>query len=148
MHVFYLLAAVILGAMVSMQPPVNAQIAAILGSPILAATCSLVISLVVILAGRLVLDHASIGWPHLGALPWWALIGGVVGALFVVGSLVLAPNVGVAAFFVFVVLGQLTGAALIDHLGAFGAPPVPITWPRLLGIFLVFAGAALTQLRI
>lgn len=147
MNVFYLLAAAAIGALISMQPPINAQIAAVLGSPLLAATCSITISLVMILIARLVLDHTSINWARIGALPWWALIGGAVGALFVIGALVVAPKVGVAAFFVFVVLGQLAGAAIIDRLGAFGVPVVAISWPRMAGIALVFAGAALTQLR-
>ena len=119
MNIIYVIAAFGLGALISMQPPINAQAAAILGSPLLGAACSISISLVVVL----------------------------VGALFVIGALMVAPKVGVAAFFVFVVLGQLAGAAIIDHLAGFGIPANPITWQRAAGILLVFAGAALTQLR-
>lgn len=147
MNIIYVIAAFGLGALISMQPPINAQAAAILGSPLLGAACSISISLVIVLVARAFLDHASIDWARFAALPWWVLIGGVVGALFVIGALMVAPKVGVAAFFVFVVLGQLAGAAILDHLAGFGIPANPITWQRAAGILLVFAGAALTQLR-
>lgn len=147
MNIVYVIAAFGLGALISMQPPINAQAAAILGSPLLGAVCSISISLAVVLVARTFLDQASIDWSRFAALPWWVLVGGLVGALFVLGALMVAPKVGVAAFFVFVVLGQLTGAAVIDHFASFGVPSNPITWQRAAGILLVFAGAALTQLR-
>ncbi|HEV2505434.1 MAG TPA: DMT family transporter [Mesorhizobium sp.] len=147
MNIVYVIAAFGLGALISMQPPINAQAAAVLGSPLMGAVCSISISLVVVLVARAFLDQASIDWSRFAALPWWVLVGGVVGALFVLGALMVAPKVGVAAFFVFVVLGQLTGAAVIDHFAGFGVSSNPITWQRAAGILLVFAGAALTQLR-
>lgn len=148
MNILYLVAAFGLGALISMQPPINAQISTVLGSPLLAATCSITISLVMILIARAALDHVPIGWSRFPGLPWWALVGGAVGALFVLGALIVAPKIGVAAFFVFVVLGQLTGSAVVDQIGAFDVPLNPITWPRAAGILLVFAGVALTQLRV
>ncbi|MCG7507637.1 DMT family transporter [Mesorhizobium retamae] len=147
MNLVYLVAAFGLGALISMQPPINAQAASILGSPLLAALCSITISLVMVCVARVFLDHSSINWSRFAELPWWVLIGGAVGALFVIGALMVAPKVGVAAFFVFVVLGQLTGAAMIDQVAGFGVPSNPITWQRAAGILLVFAGAALTQWR-
>lgn len=147
MNLVYLIAAFGLGALISMQPPINAQAASILGSPLLAALCSITISLVMVCVARAFLDHSSISWSRFAHLPWWILIGGAVGALFVIGALMVAPKVGVAAFFVFVVLGQLTGAAIIDQIAGFGVPSNPVTWQRAAGILLVFAGAALTQLR-
>ena len=57
----------------------------------------------------------------------------------------IAPRVGVATFFVFIVAGQLIGAAVADHFGAFGMIERSISAPRLIGILLVVAGAALVQ---
>lgn len=145
MGLFYILAAFGLGALISMQPPINAQISVILGSPLLAATCSITISLAMILIARLALDPAAFQLSRLSALPWWALIGGAAGALFVIGALIVAPKLGVAAFFAFVILGQLIGAAIIDQLGGFGMAVNSITWPRAVGIGFVLLGAALTQ---
>ena len=145
MTALYALSALALGAMISMQPPINAQIALRLGSPLAAASCSIAISLVMVLAAWAATGRAELSWPKLLALPWWALVGGAVGALFVLGGVLVAPKLGVAVFFVSVVLGQVVGAALIDQLGAFGLSGHGITWPRALGIGLVIVGAALTH---
>ena len=48
MTALYLFAALGLGAIISMQPAINAQMALRLGSPLFAAICSIVISLAMI----------------------------------------------------------------------------------------------------
>jgi transporter family-2 protein len=63
----------------------------------------------------------------------------------VVGGVLVAPALGVALFFVCVVAGQLLGSALADQLGAFGMQVQPINGPKLLGLALVLAGAALVR---
>lgn len=146
MSPFYLMIAFVLGALLSLQPPINAHIASVLGSPLLAAACSIAISLALVLSGWAIFDTTSWNWMRFFSLPLWTLIGGVAGALFVIGALMIAPKVGVAAFFVFVVLGQLVGAAAIDQVGGYGPAFSAIHWPRVVGLLLVAAGAALTQL--
>jgi transporter family-2 protein len=145
MTLLYLFTALGLGALISMQPAINAQMAIRLGSPLIAATCSIVISLVLIVVAWTALGRAPINWPKLLSLPWWVLIGGAAGALFVLGGIMAAPRLGVAAFFTCVVLGQVLGAAVLDQLGAFGLASQPITRTRISGILLVAAGAAMTQ---
>jgi transporter family-2 protein len=145
MTVLHLLAALGLGAVISMQPAINAQMAARLGSPLAAATCSIVISLAMILLALAVAGRAPAIGSRLSLLPWWVLIGGAAGALFVIGGIMVAPRLGMAAFFTCVVLGQVVGAAVLDRVGAFGLGEQPISWPRVLGILLVAAGAAMTQ---
>lgn len=145
MNVIYLFVALGLGAIISMQPAINAQMAIRLGSPLAAAMCSIVISLVMIVVAWTTLGRVPISWPRLLSLPWWVLIGGAAGALFVLGGIMAAPRLGVAVFFTCVVLGQVIGAAILDQFGAFGLDRQPISWSRLLGILLVVAGAAITQ---
>jgi bacterial/archaeal transporter family-2 protein len=82
---------------------------------------------------------------QLRALPWWVLLGGVIGVVFVAGSVVVAPVLGIALFFVCVVAGQLLGATLVDHFCAFGVAPKPVDLWKLVGIALVLVGAALVQ---
>jgi transporter family-2 protein len=81
----------------------------------------------------------------LWSLPWWVLIGGAAGALFVLGGIMVAPRLGVAAFFTCIVLGKVLGAAVLEQIGAFGLDAQPIGWTRALGILLVVAGASMTQ---
>jgi len=148
MYILYLAAAFAIGASISVQPPINAQLASMLGSPLLAAACSISVSLALILSAWAIIGSTPLNWSRFSALPWWVLIGGAAGALFVLGSLVVAPKTGVAVFFVFVVLGQLVGATAIDQFAGYETPFSAITWPRVIGILLVVAGASLTQLRL
>lgn len=145
MTAFYLLIALSLGALVSMQPAINAQIAIKLGTPLAAAANSIAISLLMVVAAWATISRFEADWSKLFSLPWWTLVGGAAGALFVLGGVLIAPKLGVAVFFTCVVLGQVLGAALIDQFGAFGLAGHVITWPRALGILFVIAGAALTQ---
>jgi transporter family-2 protein len=145
MTALYLFAALGLGAIISMQPAINAQMALKLGSPLAAAVCSIIISLAMIVVVWTALGRVPVNWSKLLSLPWWVLIGGAAGALFVLGGIMVAPRLGVAAFFTCIVLGQVLGAAILDQLGAFGLEAQPIGWTRALGILLVVAGAAMTQ---
>ncbi|RMC36045.1 DMT family transporter [Paracoccus alkanivorans] len=145
MPAIYLLIAFGLGALVSMQPAINAQIAARLGGPLFAAVCSITISLVMVTAAWATFGRVGPQWSKLLTLPWWTLIGGAAGALFVLIALVIVPKLGVAMFFVCVVLGQLLGAAYLDHIGAFGMEMRTLSWSRVLGIALVIVGVAVTQ---
>jgi transporter family-2 protein len=147
MQILYLVAAFGLGTLISTQPPINARVAGILGSPLLAAACSITISLALVLLARVFMDHTPVNWQRLVRLPWWVIIGGAVGALFVIGALIVAPKIGIATFFAFVVLGQLIGAAVIDQIGGFGVAVTSATWIRAAGILLVCVGAAVSQWR-
>ena len=141
----HLVAAVAIGACVSLQPPINAVMARTLGSPFLAAVVSIAISLAVVVPVWLTVGQGVGDLGQLRALPWWVLLGGAMGVVFVAGSVLVAPVLGIALFFVCVVAGQLVGAAVVDHLGAFGAPARPVDAMKLLGIALVLVGAALVQ---
>jgi transporter family-2 protein len=44
-----------------------------------------------------------------------------------------------------IVFGQLLMALVIDHLGLFSSPQISATWPRVLGVMLVAAGAVLVS---
>lgn len=143
--VLYLAAAVAIGAAISVQPPINATMARCLGSPLLAASISILISLVVVCILWLSWAKGAGDISQVRALPWWVVIGGVVGVVFVAGSVVVAPVLGVALFFVCVVAGQLLGSALIDHFGMFGLGVKPLSTMKLFGIGLVLVGAAIVQ---
>lgn len=140
-----LLAAVAIGACLSLQPPINAVLARTVGSALLASTISIAISLALVLAIWLVWGRGTGDLGQVGALPWWIVLGGVFGVVFVAGSIVVAPVTGVALFFVCVVAGQLVGATVVDHYGSFGVSIRPVGTAKVLGLALVLAGAALVR---
>lgn len=79
--------------------------------------------------------------------PWWLWIGGAISVLIVLSVTVAAPRIGVAATIGIVIAGNLLMGALIDQYGWFGQDQVAIGWPRLLGLLLLAAGAALSLAR-
>lgn len=144
-NLIYIAAAIIIGAAISVQPPINATMARGLGSPMLAATISLFISLVVVTFLWLTLGKGIGDLSQIKALPWWVIFGGVVGVVFVAGSVVVAPVLGVALFFTCVVAGQLIGSTLLDQFGFLEFTVKPLNMMKIIGIGLVLLGAALVQ---
>lgn len=144
-NVLYIVAAVFIGAAISVQPPINATMARGLGSPLLAASISIFISFVMVAVLWLSWGKGAGDMSQVPMLPWWVIIGGIVGVVFVAGGVVVAPVLGVALFFVCVVAGQLIGSTLIDQFGLFGLAIKPVSTMKFAGIVLVLLGAALVQ---
>jgi bacterial/archaeal transporter family-2 protein len=82
----------------------------------------------------------------LGA-PKWMLLGGVMSALIILAITVAGPRIGIVATTAVLIAAQFTLAGLIDHYGWFGVERVALTWPRVLGLAFLCAGAALTLRR-
>jgi transporter family-2 protein len=144
-NTLYVGAAIAIGACLSLQPPINAAMARLLDSLFLAASISIAISLICVILIWLTWSKGAGDLAQVTSLPLWVLIGGIVGVIFVAGSIIVAPVLGIAFFFVCVVAGQLLGSIVADQLGAFGMPVKPINMMKLLGVGLVLAGAALVQ---
>ena len=76
--------------------------------------------------------------------PWWYWVGGGgMGALVVFSITVCAPRIGVTATIGILIAGQLAMGVVIDRFGLFGVDQVELAWPRILGVLLLAAGAAL-----
>jgi transporter family-2 protein len=98
--------------------------------------------------GMLVVAERSLD-AYVGAFrqPWWMLAGGVMGLIVVFTITFAGPRIGVAAVVGILIAGQLVMGAAIDRWGLFGAERIPLSWPRVLGIVLLAAGAALSLRR-
>lgn len=75
-----------------------------------------------------------------GTLRWWEIIGGFLGAMFVLTQSWTVPLIGVAAFSVGIVAGQTANSLLVDRLGVSPRGVLPITGNRL-GAAVVAIGA-------
>ena len=76
--------------------------------------------------------------------PWWMLLGGVVGLFILLTITYAGSQIGTAATVGILIAGQLVMGAVIDRFGLFGSKQIALQWPRLLGIVLLGAGAALS----
>ena len=71
---------------------------------------------------------------------WWKFLGGVLGAFFVFGTILLAPKIGLLNMFLLALVGQLITSLVLDYLGAFGLGVKPISWQKILGLGIILAG--------
>jgi transporter family-2 protein len=135
---------ILAGLLIAIQPPTNAMLARASGSPVVAAFLSLLVSTISV--GVLVAANPGrLFAPQLRALPWYAWLGGIYGAFFVVVLAFAAPRIGVATLFTALILGQLSAALFLDHHGMFELSPQPVSVQRLVGVALVVLGAVLVR---
>ena len=93
----------------------------------------------------LALAHQSLaGFKDAFQQPWWMLLGGLMGGLIVFTVTYAGPRIGVAATVGILIAGQLVMGAAIDRWGLFRSDRIALHWPRVLGIVLLAAGAALS----
>ena len=110
------------------------------------ATASLIgaiIALGVLLAAR----QSLAGVGEAAGAPKWMLLGGVMSALIILAITVAGPRIGIVATTAVLIAAQFSLAAIIDRFGWFGVREIALSWPRVLGIVLLFVGAALTLRR-
>jgi transporter family-2 protein len=62
-------------------------------------------------------------------------------------SNILSPGkIGLAGYFIMLLVGQLCTALVIDHFGAFGMPTVPASTPRVVGVMCSIVAALIIRL--
>lgn len=139
-----MIAVVFGGAATALQAPTNARMMTAVGSPVNAAFVSFAVGtaalgiLAVILQTRP--DMAASR-----ALPWYAWVGGLYGAIFVVAAAWGVPRLGVATTIILMVAGQLLLSIGLDHFGAMGMPKQPISWGRVAGVAMVVGGVLMVR---
>lgn len=84
-------------------------------------------------------------WQHIGQAPWYAWLGGLAGAFYIISTIVASPKIGIAMFIVLIIGGQLVSSTVVDHFGLFGAPVKPFDWMKGLGLVLILAGIILIK---
>jgi transporter family-2 protein len=79
--------------------------------------------------------------------PPWLWIGALMGAIVVFTITFAGPRLGTATTIGLLIAGQLTMGAAIDRFGLFGLDRIALHWPRVVGLALLAAGAALSLRR-
>lgn len=142
----YLLLALAAGAMLPIQAGVNAQLARWTNHAVLAGLISFIVGTIALLAATAALRPAL---PAPGALfaqmPWWAWIGGLLGAFFIAASVIIVPKLGAALFVGLVIAGQISVALMLDHFGWLGYAVRPLGVWRLLGVAMLLGGVWLIR---
>ncbi len=147
MNPVYLFFAMLSGACLPLQAGMNAKVREGLGHGVLATVVNFIVGLLALLALTAVLISAGqAAMPtaeKARGMPWWAWLGGLLGAWMVATAAILAPKMGVTLLFASIVLGQLIVSMVADHWGWVGLNVKEISAPRILGVVLVALGVGL-----
>lgn len=142
---FYLLLALVAGAMMPTQAAINNKLSVFVDSPILAAFISFFVGtlglLVYVLIAGVPLGNIFSA-KNAPAIVW---LGGLLGAFFVTSTVVLVPRLGVAMTFSLIIAGQMLVTLVIDHFGLLGVPVKEVSLARVGGILLITAGVVLIR---
>ena len=135
-----LLVALAVGGLIPIQTAANSRLRASVGNkPVMPALISFSSALFFAVVATTVLRGNPV--PQFSAdVPWWGWLGGVMGVCFVLGNILLFPRLGALETVVLPILGQVVMGLLVDRFGLFGAPAMPVSWMRVLGAAVVFAG--------
>jgi len=144
-NIAYILIAFSVGVALSVQAAVNGQLAVAMGGNTLAAafysflTGTIVLTIIAVLNGNLMIA--------LSVLPkqsWEYLIGGLLGAAAISGTILLAPRIGLANLLALVIAGQLLASLVIDHFGILGVAVRPVSVIKAIGALVMISGVLLT----
>ena len=141
MFFVYLIIALAAGVALATQSAINTQLAkAMSGEAVIATFISFAVGTIVLYFIAWVKTDL---WGNLSAIPsqpWWKLIGGVLGAIVVFTTVLLAPKLGITAMLFFIIVGQLITAATIDHFGLIGMPIREVNITKFIGLIIVAFG--------
>ncbi|WP_445501761.1 DMT family transporter [Microvirga sp. G4-2] len=132
------------GVFLSSQAPINAALARALGDPLLAACISFGIGFLVLA----IISAFRGAWPSGSAMasaPWWAWLGGFLGAFYVAIVIWGVPQLGAVSTVAALIFGQVVAALVLDAIGAFGLPVQAISWQRIVAAGLILGGLVLSR---
>ena len=141
MFFVYLIVALAAGVALATQSAINTQLAkAMSGEAVIATFISFAVGTIVLFFIAWIKTDL---WGNLSTVPsqpWWKLIGGILGAVVVFTTVLLAPKLGITAMLFFIIVGQLITATTIDHFGLIGMPIREVNITKLIGLIIVAFG--------
>ena len=133
---------IVAGALQALGNSMNAQLRGHLVNPFLAASVSFLPIVFVFATLFIVMPTPLPGLDTLAAMPWYAPLGGVAGAVAVFGGLAFVDKVGAGPFNGLTLTANILTSLAMDALGLFGLPGAgfkPMPW---LGGLLMAVGVA------
>jgi bacterial/archaeal transporter family-2 protein len=125
----------------------NAQLFASVENRWLANVISFALILAFFLDAFVVFPTPFLSLAGLSGMPWWAPLGGLVGAVQVYAGLTLVHRVGAGAFIGLTVTAALLMSLLLDHSGWLNVPVHAINGWRIAGAVLMIFGIILIARR-
>jgi transporter family-2 protein len=145
MKLVWLLVVFICGALLPLQTGLNTKLGKFIESPMYSAMICFVIGAVA-MALYLPFSKEAITWAGVKAAPLLSLLGGgILGAIYITGTMLALPRIGMALTFGLIVAGQVLIAVLLDHFNVLVAQQHSINIWRVLGMLLIIVGVIIVE---
>lgn len=142
----YLVLAFVIGALIPLQAAINARLRDHLDhSTLLAALVSFAVGTLALAAVAVLTGQRWQSLAGIGSAKGWQLTGGLLGALFVFATTLLAPKIGLAKMVALVIAGQVAMSLVADHYGWIGLAVRELSAVRAIGAVLVVAGVLMVN---
>ena len=142
----YLALALAIGCLIPLQAAINARLRDHLDeSTLLASLVSFGVGTLALAAMVVVTGQRWQGLAGVGHAKAWQLTGGLLGAVFVFATTLLAPKIGLAKMVALVIAGQVLMSLVADHHGWLGLAVREVSPVRALGAALVVAGVLMVN---
>jgi transporter family-2 protein len=133
----------IAGALQAWGPPMNNALRKALINPWLASVVSFLPIVAVLGIVFLCLPRPLPTTEAVSQMPWWAPLGGLIGAFAVVAGLIFVGKVGAGVFAGLTITANILMSLVIDKFGLFGMETHALSVGRMAGAALMVAGIAL-----
>jgi bacterial/archaeal transporter family-2 protein len=131
------------GMLQAWGPPMNNALKKALVNPWLGSLASFLPVVAFLSVLVMCLPRPLPGAESLTQMPWWAPLGGLVGAFAVVAGLMFVGRVGAGAFAGLTITANILMSLVIDKFGLFGMETHALSLGRMVGAALMVAGIAL-----
>lgn len=139
MYLIYIGLAVVTGLILAAETALNAQLSALLKSPIIACFVAYTVGTIILFCMTIMIgDFQKI--QHLFSAPIWPLTGGLFGLVFVMSCIMLFPKIGAVETVMLPTLGQILSGMLFETVGWFSLPIINLSLSRVGGLFILLVG--------
>jgi len=133
----------IAGALQALGATMNGALSKSLVNPWLATSVSFLLVLFLAIALFACMPRPLPSAGGLAAMPWWAPLGGITGAVAVFAGLLLIQKLGAGPVNGLTITANLVTSLLIDHFGLLRMEVHSLNPYRIIGAVLMIAGVAL-----
>src|ERR1700733_9063051 len=133
---------IVAGALQACGPPMNGALRNALTNPWLASLVSFLPVIAFLGVVLLCLPNPFPTVQGISAMPWWAPLGGLIGAVAVVVGLLFVNQVGAGTLAGLTITANILMSLAIDKYGWFGMDVHPLSGGRIAGAALMVTGIA------
>ena len=131
------------GVLQAWGPPMNGALRQSLANPWLSSLVSFLPIIALLMVLWFCLPRPMPTAHGIAGMPWWAPLGGIVGALAVICGLLFVDKVGAGAFAGLTITANILMSLAIDQFGLFGMEQHSMNTGRSIGAALMVSGIVL-----